>query len=95
MPTNEPVAALGAIPILVTAVLSLLVAFGVSLNDAQTAALLGVTSAVIAVVTALQRNRVYPAAKVEDMLDAEVVIAQAEPRARPLRASSEPSNGSA
>jgi spore maturation protein SpmB len=77
---SEPVAALGAIPILVTAVLSLAVAFGVSLDDAQTAAVLGVTSAVIAVVTAMQRNKVYPAGKVEGIMDAESVISEAANR---------------
>lgn len=57
---TEPVATLGAIPILVTAVLALLIAFGVDLSEAQVAAIFGVISALIAVVTAVQRNKVTP-----------------------------------
>ena len=76
--TEEPVALLGAIPVVVTAVLGLLLAFGVDLTDEQVGAILGVISALIVAVTAIQRNKVWPDAKVQEIMDADSVIASAE-----------------
>ena len=78
--TDEPVALLGAIPTLVTAVLGLLLAFGIDLTDEQVGAILGVVAALIVAVTAIQRSKVWPDAKVQQILDADSVIASAERR---------------
>jgi hypothetical protein len=75
---REPVALLGTFIAAIPAVLALLVAFGVDLNDEQTAAILGVLAALTGGATAVQRQQVYPARKVEEIMDAEAVIAQAE-----------------
>lgn len=59
--TNEPALTIGGIVAAVTAVLTLLVAFGVTLTQEQTAAILGVVGAVGSLVQAwLTRRTVEP-----------------------------------
>jgi uncharacterized membrane protein len=62
---------------LIQAILVLAVAFGVDLTGEQTAAVLAVVVAIGAVAT---RQTVYSPATVGDLVDAEVVIAEAENR---------------
>lgn len=71
---REPVALLGALSTIVPAVLALVVAFGIDLSDEQAAAILGVVAAITAAVTGVQRASVYPAAKVDEIIDAEAVL---------------------
>lgn len=77
---REPVALLGAVSTVIPALLALLVAFGVDLTEAQTAAILGVLAAITAALTGVQRNSVYPAQKVDEVLDADSIIVRAEGR---------------
>lgn len=56
---NEPVLVGGAVTGLVTATLALLVAFGVDLDSAQQAAILGFVTALIAVVAFLVRRKTW------------------------------------
>ena len=78
--TEEPVVFLGAIPGVFTAALAVLLAFGVDITEEQVATLLGLVAALIAAVTAIQRNRVWPDAKVQEIMDADSIIADAELR---------------
>lgn len=59
--SNEPALTIGGITAAVTAVLTLLVAFGVTLTQAQTAAILGVVGTLGSLVQAwLTRRKVEP-----------------------------------
>jgi hypothetical protein len=66
---NEPVFVIcGAAASFITAVIALLVAFGVHVSTGQGAAILGVTGVVVNVVTALAaRSKVTPTAKVRSL----------------------------
>ncbi|MCX4470437.1 hypothetical protein OOK41_08975 [Micromonospora sp. NBC_01655] len=66
---TEPLVTVGVLTAAVTAVLALLVAFGLPLSDAQQTAILGLV-AVLAplVVAAIARGRVYSPATVRAML---------------------------
>lgn len=58
---NEPAVSVGSITAAVTAVLALLVAFGLGLSDDQKAAILGVTAVVAPfIVGAVVRGKVTP-----------------------------------
>lgn len=58
---NEPVLTVGSITAIIAAVLSLLVAFGVDLSDAQTQAILGLVAILGPLVAALiSREKVTP-----------------------------------
>lgn len=61
--SNEPVTIGGVILGLVTATLALLMAFGLELSQDQVAAILGFTTALIAVVTFIVRSKVTPTSK--------------------------------
>lgn len=61
---SEPLAILAAVNILVESIVVLVVAFGLSLSEMQIAAILGVTNAILGVVTALiGRSQVTPLSK--------------------------------
>ena len=61
---NEPAITVGSVSAAVAAILALLVAFGVPLDDAQQKAILGVVAAAGPIVAALiTRNFVSPATK--------------------------------
>ena len=62
--SNEPVLTAASISAVVSAVLALLVAFGLDLSETQTAAILGVVGAVVPLVTAVvARAKVTPTSK--------------------------------
>jgi len=63
MPTREPLISTATAVAVVTAVIALLVAFGVGLNDDQRTAILGFTAVAVPLVTALlARSKVTPTA---------------------------------
>lgn len=63
--SNEPVTIGGVILGLVTATLALLMAFGLELSQDQVAAILGFTTALIAVITFIVRSKVTPTSKLK------------------------------
>ena len=63
--SNEPVTIGGVIIGLVTATLALLMAFGLELSQDQVAAILGFTTALIAVITFVVRSKVTPTSKLK------------------------------
>jgi predicted amino acid dehydrogenase len=69
---NEPLRTVAGITAAVSAVLTLLVAFGVNLTDAQNTAILGVAGVlaplVVAWVAWVARRKVMPASKLRDPL---------------------------
>lgn len=61
---TEPALTVGAITAAVSAILALLVAFGLDLSDDQTAAILGVVAVLAPLVaTAITRGKVTPAGR--------------------------------
>lgn len=63
---NEPLITVGTITAAVTAVLTLLVAFGLDLTEAQSTAILGVAAIVAPFVVALaSRSKVTPTGKID------------------------------
>lgn len=67
--TTEPVISTATITSAVTAVLALLVAFGLPLTDAQQVAILGVTAVVAPLVVIYARRWTVPAAQVVERLE--------------------------
>lgn len=80
---REPVLTIGTITAVVTAVIGLLVSFGITLNDAQQNAILGCTAVLAPLLVAfLSRPRVTPVASPEDHDGMPLVRADEQPRHR-------------
>lgn len=65
---NEPVVVGGLVTGLVTAVLALIIAFGVDLSQEQQVAILGVVTALIALVAFLVRRKTYGPVTVQNAM---------------------------
>lgn len=74
-PAREPLVSTATITAGVSAVIALLVAFGVDLTEAQTIAILGVVAVVAPLVVILARQWVTPNAKVVELDDDGMVVA--------------------
>jgi hypothetical protein len=68
--TSEPVITVGTISAAVAAIIALLVAFGVSLDDTQQKAILGVVAVIGPIVASvISRGYVTPVAKAQSQID--------------------------